>query len=97
VLPTDTVASSDRKLRLLVELLLQLLVLVMVMVMVMVMILLLLLLLNLLTRLLTVSDDYGCCDWLFYSTDVFSTPHLHDTTLNSLYLKHSSLKVCKAT
>ncbi len=89
MLPTDTVASSDRKLRLLVELLLQLLVLVLVMVlvmvMVMVMILLLLLLLNLLTRLLTVSDDYGCCDWFFYSNDVFSTPHLHDTTLNSLY------------
>ncbi|MFT4610509.1 MAG: hypothetical protein ACI8VY_001541, partial [Cellvibrionaceae bacterium] len=69
----DTVASSDRKLHLLVELLIQLLVMV------------LLLLPNLLARLLTINYGYGCCDWLFYSTDVFSTPHLHDTTLNSLY------------
>jgi hypothetical protein len=83
VLPTDTVASSDRKLRLLVELLVQLL--VMLLVLALALALALVLLPNLLTRLLTISDDYGCCDWLFYSTDVFSTPHLHDTTLNSLY------------
>ncbi len=87
MLPTDTVASSDRKLCLLVKQLIQLLVMVLILVLVLVLVLVLILLLlpNSLTRLLATGDDYGCCDWLFYSTDVFSTPHLYDTPLSSLY------------